>query len=106
MNSIFNNFNNNQQNKSIKVNDMNNFDTLQKARQDLVGEIQAIMEYDNHIHTSMDNVARATWENIKNEELTHVGELLALLNYLEPQQMQFVQDGINEFNKRLNNNNM
>ena len=29
------------------------FDTLQKARQDLIGEIQAVIEYDMHIHNEM-----------------------------------------------------
>ena len=30
------------------------FETLQKARNDLMGEIQAIIEYDNHIHNTSD----------------------------------------------------
>ena len=74
-----------------------NFDTLQKARQDLMGEIQAVIEYDAHIHSTNDRVARQTWQSIKNEELVHVGELLALLNYLDPDQKQFVQKGFAEF---------
>lgn len=79
-----------------------NFDTLQKARQDLVGEIQAVIEYDAHIHSTNDRLARQTWQNIKNEELVHIGELLALLNYLDPEQKQFVQKGISEFYERQN----
>ena len=74
-----------------------NFDTLQKARQDLIGEIQAIIEYDNHLHNTNDRLARQTWNSIKNEELVHVGELLGLLNYLDPEQNQFVQKGFSEF---------
>lgn len=77
------------------------FDTLQKARQDLIGEIQAVIEYDAHIHSSIDKPAVATWTNIKNEELVHVGELLALLNYLDPTQRQHVQKGFAEFMERL-----
>ena len=50
-----------------------NFETLQKARQDLVGEIQVIMENDTHIRITHDRLADETWENIKGEELTHVG---------------------------------
>ncbi|MGN0960567.1 MAG: ubiquinone biosynthesis protein COQ7 [Christensenellales bacterium] len=101
--SYTNNFN--KMNNNVKMTDMNNFDVVQKVRQDLIGEIQAIIEYDMHIHSTENMVARETWENIKSEELTHVGELLALLNYLDPSQMKFVQDGISEFNKRLNNGN-
>lgn len=73
------------------------FDTLQKARQDLIGEIQAVIEYDAHIHSTNDRLARQTWQGIKNEELVHVGELLALLNYLDPEQKPFVQKGFSEF---------
>ena len=73
------------------------FDTLQKARKDLIGEIQAVIEYDGHIHTSSDKAARQIWQSIKNEELVHVGELLALINYLEPNQKQYVEKGIAEF---------
>ena len=76
------------------------FDTLQKARQDLIGEIQAVIEYDAHIHSTNDRLARQTWQNIKNEELVHVGELLGLLNYLDPEQKQFVQKGLSEFYER------
>ena len=80
---------------------MMNFDTLQKARQDLIGEIQAVIEYDAHIHSTNDKMAKETWKNIKNEELTHIGELLGLLNYLDPTQKQFVQKGLAEFSERL-----
>ena len=76
------------------------FDTLQKARQDLIGEIQAVIEYDAHMHSTNDRLARQTWQSIKNEELVHIGELLALLNYLDPEQNQYVQKGIKEFYER------
>ena len=74
-----------------------NFDTLQKARQDLIGEIQAVIEYDAHIHSTNDKIAIQTWQHIKEEELFHIGELLALLNYLDPNQKQFVQKGFSDF---------
>ena len=82
-------------------NDNYNFETLQKARKGLVGEIQAIIEYDEHIHSTNDTIAIKTWQSIKNEELKHVGELLALANFLDSTQIAFVEDGIKEFNYRL-----
>lgn len=95
---------NNQYGYSSYNTEMNNsimqFDTLQKARQDLIGEIQAVIEYDAHIRSSGDKLAVMTWTNIKNEELVHVGELLGLLNYLDPSQKQFVQKGFAEFTER------
>ena len=83
-------------------NGLMNFDTLQKARRDLIGEIQAVIEYDAHIHTTADNLARETWINIKNEELVHIGELLGLLSYLDPNQKAYVQKGFSEFYERQN----
>ena len=76
------------------------FNTLQKARQDLMGEIQAVIEYDAHIHNTSDKLSIETWQNIKNEELVHIGELLGLLNYLDPNQKQYVQKGLTEFFER------
>ena len=76
---------------------MENFDTLQKARQDLIDELDAIIQYDSHIHSSQNEVAKNTWTHIMHEEMHHVGELLALLNYLSPEQKQHVQMGIDEF---------
>ena len=78
-----------------------NFDTLQKARQDLIGEIQAIIEYDAHIHSTNDKIAKEVWAHIKSDELVHVGELLGLLNYLDPSQKQLIQKGLTEFTELI-----
>ena len=100
MNRFFNY--NNTYNKIGSAEDISssNFDTLQKAREDLIGEISAIIQYDEHIRTTQDRNAKRTWQDIKGEELVHVGELLALLDYLDPSQKQYVQKGIEEFNNR------
>ena len=82
-----------------------NFQNLQNARLDLMGEIQAIFDYDNHISSTNDPVAKRTWQDIKEEELTHVGELIGLIDYLDSSQRQFVENGYNEFNERFNNQN-
>ena len=99
---MFNFFNNaiNNQNASTLTSG-EKFEILQKARQDLVGEIQAIIEYDNHIHSSNDKVANETWEHIMQEELNHVGKLLVLIDYLDPSQKEFVESGIKEFNDEI-----
>ncbi|MDE7191931.1 MAG: ubiquinone biosynthesis protein COQ7 [Clostridia bacterium] len=105
------NFNNNQnyptynnQNRRMTTPDnANDFETLQNARKDLVGELDAIIQYDDHLHKTDNELAKATWENIRNEELTHVGELLGLINYLAPYQKPFIERGLKEFNDRLQN---
>ncbi len=80
---------------------LEDFEDLQKARKDLIGELDAILGYDYHIHESYNDVAIATWEDIRDEELVHVGELLGLLFYLAPYQETLVNQGMREFQKRL-----
>lgn len=81
------------------------FDVLQKARKDLVGEIDAIIEYDNHIHSTNNKLAKETWEHIKEEELHHVGELLGLLKMLDVSQVEPVLRGLQEFDELEQNKN-
>ena len=76
---------------------LNNFQSLQKARKDLIGEIEAIIQYDEHAINSSNIIEKQTWLNIKNEELAHIGELLALINFLNPEQKKYVEKGIKEF---------
>lgn len=92
----------NNQNRSPNQGNANDFETLQNARKDLVGELEAIIQYDDHLHKTNNDIAKATWENIRDEEMVHVGELLGLLYYLAPYQKQYVERGMKEFNERLN----
>ena len=80
---------------------VNNFQSLQKARKDLMGEIEAVIQYDEHAMSTANIIEKQTWLNIRNEELVHIGELLALLNFLNPEQKRYVEKGIEEFNERL-----
>lgn len=62
---MFNFFNNQYKNENqaynmIKISAAENFDILQKARQDLIDEIEAVIQYDNHPHTSNDKMAIET----------------------------------------------
>lgn len=105
-NQNFNN-SNNQTNPNNQTSRYNNFKeddfvALQNARRDLIDEIDAIIQYDDHLHNTDIEIAKSTWENIRNEELVHIGELLGLLNYLAPYQRALVEDGLKEFNERLN----
>lgn len=94
-----NNYSNNNSNFRGSMED---FETLQNARKDLIGEWEAIIQYDEHLHNTNVSAAKSTWENIRNEELVHVGELLGLLFYLAPYQKQYIEEGFEEFNKRGN----
>lgn len=102
MNTLYNtDFNNRTRQTNNYLGD---FETIQKVRQDLIGEIQAIIEYDNHIHNSTNTLSVETWKSIKSEELVHVGELLALLNHLDSSQTEYVEEGIREFSERMSRN--
>ena len=78
------------------------FETLQYARKDLIGELEAIIQYDDHLHKTNVDAAKSTWIDIRNEELVHVGELLGLLMYLAPYQKQYFEQGLKEFDERIN----
>ena len=102
MNTLYNtDFNNRTRQTNNYLGD---FETIRKVRQDLIGEIQAIIEYDNHIHNSTNTLSVETWKSIKSEELVHVGELLALLNHLDSSQTEYVEEGIREFSERMSRN--
>lgn len=96
------NYQNNSYQSEFAVNNVNKFETLQNARRDLIGELDAIIQYDEHLHKTNIALAKSTWENIRNEELIHVGELLGLLFYLEPYQKALVEKGYQELVERLN----
>lgn len=89
----------------IEINNLstNKFETLQRARRDLIGEIEAVIGYDEHAQNATDALSRQTWQNIKQEELVHVGELMALINSIDPSQIAFVEEGVKEFEARKNN---
>ena len=55
----------------------------------------------NNQNGNYNGIAKSTWKNIRDEELTHVGELLGLLFYLAPYQKEFVEKGLKEFTDRL-----
>lgn len=98
---MFNFFLNGMNSGNFNQNAVMDFDTLQNARKDLIGEIEAIIQYDDHLHKTSVELAKETWINIRNEELVHVGELLGLLCYLAPYQKQLIEQGLKEFDERL-----
>lgn len=79
-----------------------NFKTLQDARHDLIGELEAIIQYDEHIHNSNIKDVNKTWEFIRDGELMHIGELLGIMFYLAPYQKPLVDQGFERFIKRIN----
>ena len=97
---MFNYFFSGMNNGNFNPESVVDFDTLQNASRDLIGEIGAVIQYDDHLHKTNVELAKETWIHIRNEELVHVGELLGLLCYLAPYQKALIEKGLKEFEER------
>lgn len=61
---------------------------LEMLREDLVGELQAINQYQDHIDTIDNEDAIRVLEHIIADEKEHVAELLKLIQKLDPVQAE------------------
>ncbi len=77
------------------------FKTAQDCREDIIGELAAITQYESHYYATDDPVARATILDIMNEEKLHVGQLFGLLFRLDEMAQTQFEKGFDEF---LNDN--
>lgn len=85
------------------MNRSNNFITAQNAREDIIGELEAIIQYENHLEQTSDMSAKNTMRDILKEEKLHVGQLFGLLFQLDPESKTQFENGLKEFQ---NNNNV
>lgn len=75
----------------------NNFTTLQNARIDVVGELEAIIQYENHLTQTNDDSAKRAISDIVKEEKLHVGQLMGLIFKLDPEGKEQFFKGLEEF---------
>ena len=61
---------------------------LEMIREDLIGELQAINQYQQHIESLENEEAATILEHIMEEEKEHVAELLKVLSVLDPLQAE------------------
>lgn len=59
---------------------------LAMLREDLIGELQAINQYEEHIAALEDEEAIRVLEHIRDDEKEHVAELTRLIQKLDPTQ--------------------
>ena len=59
---------------------------LEMLRDDLMGELQAINQYQEHINAIDNEEARHVLEHIRDDEKEHVAELTKLIRKLDPTQ--------------------
>lgn len=74
---------------------------VQAIRADLSGELEAIYGYDAHVQATDNPVAKAVLSDIRDEERAHMGELLTLLKYLDPQEGVQYDSGAREVEEML-----
>ena len=67
---------------------------LEMLREDLIAELQAINQYQEHIETLEDEEAIKVLEHIRDDEKEHVAELFKLIQKLDPIQSEKFTKGI------------
>jgi len=61
---------------------------LEMLREDLMAELQAINQYQEHIDTLEDEEAIRVLEHIRDDEKEHVAELVKVIRMLDPVQAE------------------
>lgn len=69
---------------------------VQAVRVEITGELEAQLLYEAHAAATDDEVARTVFLDIANEEKEHMGELLALLQHLDPSESGYLAEGVEE----------
>lgn len=69
---------------------------VQAVRVEITGELEAQLLYEAHAAATDDEVARTVFRDIANEEKEHMGELLALLQHLDPGESGYMAEGVGE----------
>ena len=69
---------------------------VQAIRLDIASELEAMFLYDAHAKATDDLFVKKVLEDIRDEEKAHVGELMTLLNYLEPDWQTHLDSGADE----------
>lgn len=80
---------------------MTKAELIQAIRLNLAGELEAIFVYDAHVLATDDPVAKKVIADIRDEEKAHVGELLTLLSYLDPDEASHFAEGEEEVKAML-----
>lgn len=74
---------------------------IQAIRVDIAGELEAITVYDAHAMATDDPRAKAILTSIRDEERQHVGELIHLMEILDPVETQLLAKGKQEVSQLL-----
>jgi len=64
---------------------------LINLRTDLIGELEAINQYQEHIDMSNNDEAKHVWEHIRDDEKEHFAELIKIIRKLDKTQEEKFQ---------------
>jgi len=81
---------------------MTKSELLDAIRMDIMGELDAIVQYDQHIRSTDNKLAKQVWTDIRDEERVHVGELFTLLATLAPDEAKLFAKGEREVKEIIN----
>lgn len=84
-----------------KPQNLTNEELARLVRLDLARVLKTVNRYSEHLEAAQDKAAAKVLEHLRDEEKHHVGELLALLQYLDPEEGQNYAEGAAEATKLL-----
>lgn len=74
---------------------------VQALRVDIAAELEAIFLYEAHAMACDDPIVKKVLMDIRDEEKEHVGELLALMRYLDPVATKCLVEGQGEVREMM-----
>lgn len=80
---------------------LSNEELARLVRCDLAHALKTVNRYGEHLEVARDEAAAKVLEHLRDEEKHHFGELLALLQYLDPEEAQHYAEGAAEAAKLL-----
>jgi len=80
---------------------MNAAELARAIMQNIAAELDAVALYQAHIDATDDERAKKVLIHIRDDEKEHVGEFMALLELLDPQQAEYLKKGRKEIAELL-----
>lgn len=65
-------------------------------RQDIIGELEAVNQYEQHILMTQNSMVKKILHNIVDEEKVHIGKLFTLLTEIDPHSAELFLNGEEE----------
>ena len=80
---------------------MGKVELMQALRLDIASELEAIFLYSAHAEATDDPLVKKVLLDIADEEKQHIGELMSLMHYLEPEMAEFLMHGQSEVREMM-----